>query len=82
MIKNNKMIFRFTLFLSSLARIADLQKCQFLNDEPCMVRHTIIDMNSVELQYYPFIISLNKCAEICSVLSPKMCPKRNNRQIC
>ena len=36
-------------------------KLMFLNDEPCMVRPTVIDMNPVELKYYPFMISLNKC---------------------
>ena len=43
-----------------------------LNDEPCMVRPTLIKMNLVKLKYYPFIISLNRCTRICSVLSPKM----------
>ena len=43
----------------SLAR--NRTKCLFLNDEPCMVRSTLIDMNPNELKYYPLIISLNKC---------------------
>ena len=47
-------------------------KCLFLNDEPCMVRPTLIDLNPVELRYYPFVISLNKCTGGCSVLSPKI----------
>ena len=46
-------------FSESLAR--DQTKCLFLNDEPCMVRPTLFDMNPVELKYYPFTISLNKC---------------------
>ena len=46
-------------FSESLAR--DQTKCLFLNDEPCMVRPTLFDMNPVELKYYPFPISLNKC---------------------
>ena len=33
-----------------------------LNDEPCMVRSTLIDLNSVELKYYPFMISLDNCS--------------------
>ena len=34
-------------------------------------------MNPIELKYYPFMISLNKCAGSCKVLSPKMCvPKK------
>ena len=42
----------------------------FLNDEPCMVRPTLVDMNSVELKYYPFMITLNKCTGSWNVLSP------------
>ena len=41
----------FIVLFKSLAT-----KCLFLNDEPCMVRPTITDMNSVELKYYPFIL--------------------------
>ena len=54
------MIFGFIVLLSSLVHVADLTKCLFLNVEACMVRPTIIDMNPVELKYYPFMISLNK----------------------
>ena len=34
-------------------------KCLFLNDEPCMVRLTLIDFNPFELKYHPFMISLD-----------------------
>ena len=34
-------------FSESLAR--SRTKCLFLNDEPCMVRPTLIDLNPVEL---------------------------------
>ena len=44
-----------------------------------MVRPTLIDLNSVELKYYPFMISLDKCTGSCNVLSPKICSKRNKR---
>ena len=48
-------------FSSSLARVAKVQtKFLSLNDEPCMVRPTLIDSNPIELKYYPFMISLNK----------------------
>ena len=56
-------------FSSSLPR--DQAKFQFLNDEPCMIRHTFINLNLVELKYYPFIIVLNECTGSCYVLSPK-----------
>ena len=52
-------------FSSSLAT-----KCVSLNDEPCMFRPTVIDLNPVELTYYPFMISLDKCNGSCNVLSP------------
>ena len=55
------MIFEFVVSLSSLARVADLTKCLFLNDEPCMVRPTIVAMNPIEFKYYPFMTRLNKC---------------------
>ena len=46
-------------------------KCLFLNDKLCTVRPTLIDMNSVELNYYPFMISLNKCTGSCNVYLQK-----------
>ena len=45
-------------------------KYMFLNDEQCMVRPTLIDLNPVEFKY-PFMISLYKCNGCCNVLSPK-----------
>ena len=57
-------------FSNSLAR--NRTKCLFLNDEPYMVRPTLIDMNPNEFKYYPFIISLNKCTISCNILSPKI----------
>ena len=63
-------------FSSSLA--CDQTKCLFFNDEPCMVRPTLIDLNSVELKYYRFIISLIKCTGGCNVLFLKI----NKRHKC
>ena len=71
-------------FSSSLARVAkvfDQTKCLFLNDEPCMIRPTLIDLNPVELKYYPFMISLNKCTGSCNVLSPKICVPKETKDI-
>ena len=48
-----------------------------------MVRPILIDMNPVELKYYPFRISLNKCIANCNVfISKDMCSKRNKRHKC
>ena len=59
-------------FNESLARVAQVSnqtKCLSLNDKPCIVRPTLINLNSVEVKYYPFMISLDKCSESCNVLS-------------
>ena len=37
-----------------------------------LVRPTLIDMNPVELKYFQFMISLNKCTGSCNILSPKI----------
>ena len=66
------MIYGFNTLFSSLAQVADLNKCLFLNDEPCVVVPTDIDMNAVELKHDPFMISLNKYAGSCIVLSTKI----------
>ena len=72
----------FNLFIVLLSfNISLATKCLFLNDEPCMVRSTLIKMNSVELKYYPFMISLNKCTVTCNVLSSK-CSRRIKKHIC
>ena len=46
-----------------------------------MVRPTIIDMNSVEFKYYPFMISLDKCTASCNALSPKICVPKETKDI-
>ena len=63
------MIFVFNVLFSSLVHVADLSKCLFLNDEPYVIIPTNIDMNPVDLKHYPFMISLNKYAWSCNVLS-------------
>ena len=64
----------FSLFLVLLIFSSSLAtKYLFLNDEPCMVRSTLIDMNPIELKYYPFVISIDKYTGSYNVLSPKLC---------
>ena len=53
----------------------------FLNDEPCIVRPTLIDLNPAELKYYQFTISLNKCTGSCNVLSPQICVQKETKDI-
>ena len=62
----------FSLFIVLLSfSISLTTKCLFLNDELCMVRLALINMNPVELKYYLFMISLNKCAGSCNVYLQK-----------
>ena len=46
-----------------------------------MVKPTLIDLNPVELKYYPFIISLDKRTGSCDVLSPKICVPKETKDI-
>ena len=69
----------FIVFLSFSISLAI--KCLSLNDERCMVRRTLIDLNSVELEYHPFMISLDKCSGSCNVLSPKICVPKATKDI-
>ena len=72
----------FSLFIVLLSFNESLAtKCLFLNDEPCMVRPAITDLNLVELKYCPFMISLDKCSGSCNVLSPKICVPKETKDI-
>ena len=75
------MIFGFIVLFSTLVRVAHLTKCLFLNDEPCVVRPTLIIMNSAELKYYQLMISLNKCIGNCNVLPPKINVPKETKDI-
>ena len=48
-----------------------------LSNEPYMARPTLIDLNPAKCNYYPFMISLDKCNESSNNavdgLSPKVC---------
>ena len=46
--------------------------CMFLNNQSCMNRPTLINLNSDEynqvLQYYPFVFNLVRCNGSCNTL--------------
>ena len=63
----------FSDTLARVANVSDRTKCLFSNDELCMVRLTLIDPNTAELKYYPFMISLGKCTGSYNVLPPEIC---------
>ena len=60
-------------FSSSLAH--DQTKCLSLNDAPCMVRPTLIDLNLVDLKYYPFMFSLVNVVKVVMSYCQKYVPK-------
>ena len=68
----------FTVLLSfcesftRVTKVSDKTKCLSLNDGPNMVRLTLIDLNPVELKYYQFMISFDKCSGSCIVFSHKI----------
>ena len=66
-------------FSSSLA--LDQTKCLSLNNEPHMIRPTLINLNPAELKYFRFIIGLNKCTGSCNVLSPKIYVPKETKDI-
>ena len=51
-----------------------------LNNDSCMGR-PIIDLNPLELKYYPSMINLNKHIGSCNVASPKICVPKEKKVI-
>ena len=43
-------------------------KCVSLNNQPCQVRPTLVDIKSNENLFYSFTVSVNKCGESCSTI--------------
>ena len=43
------------------------------NNEPCMARPILIDLNLIALKYYSAKISLGKYRRRCNISSPKVC---------
>ena len=55
-----------------------------LNNEPCMVRPALIDLNPVEFNLYPFMASLDKCSRSCNAaddLCTKLCIPSETKDI-
>ena len=52
-----------------------------LDDEPYMVRPTLIELISVKIKYYPFMVSLDKCKGSCDVLAPEICVPKETKDI-
>ena len=72
----------FTALLSSSISLAT--KFLSLNNEPCMVRPTLIDLNPIELKYYSFLVCLDKCnrSYVFHYLSTKICVQSEIKDKC
>ena len=71
----------FSDSLARVAKVSDRTEYLFLNDEPYMIRPTLIDLNPVWPKYYPFMINLDKCTGSCNVLSPEICVPKDTKEI-
>ena len=78
------MLLSFSSSLARLAKVFDQTKCVSLNNEPYMVGPTLIDLNLVALEYYPFMFSVDKCSGSCNSandLSTKKCVASKTKDI-
>ena len=72
----------FRLFIVLLSFSESLAtKCLSLNDEPCIAMPTLIDLNPLEIKYYPCMISSDKFSRNCNILSPKICVPKETKDI-
>ena len=70
----------FSLFILLLSfSISFATKCLFLNDELWIAK--LINRNSVELKYYPFMVSLIRCTGSCNILSPKIWVSKETKDV-
>ena len=64
-----KQIFISTLmFFSSLSNVNPLE-CVSMSNQKCKVRPEIVDVNSDDTIFHPFIIKVNKCSGNCNNIS-------------
>ena len=53
-----------------------------LSNKPCMTRPSLIDLNPIAINYYPFMISLDICNGRCNAvdgLCTKVCVPRKKK---
>ena len=56
----------------------------FFKNKPCMIRPTLTDLVPIELNHYPFIISLDTCNGSCNAVadwSIKICVPVETRDV-
>ena len=43
-------------------------KVVYLNNKPLIIMSNVIDLHPIEVNYYPFIVILDKCNESCNAV--------------
>ena len=59
-------------------------ECVSLNNQECKIRSEIINVNTNELVFYPYSVTINKCKGSCNTLNdqyPKLCVPDTNKNI-
>ena len=79
-------LLRFSRSLACVAKVFDGAKCASLNNQPCLIIPTLIDLDPDEynqrLCHYPFTIKLNRCNGSCNaprIFRVKLCFKQNRK---
>ena len=71
------------IVILSFSEYLERKRTKFLslNYETCIVRPILINLNPIELKYYPFMISLDECNGSFNVLSPKTFVPKDRKDI-
>ena len=59
-------------------------ECVSLNNQECKIRSEIINVNTNELVFHPYSVTINKCKGSCNTLNdqyPKLCVPDTNKNI-
>ena len=74
----------FSGSLASMASIFNFETCISLNNQPCMTRPTLIDLNSHEDNHvlcdYPFMVNLDGCNGNCNP-SGRICVPNRRKDV-
>ena len=54
------------LGLTVLSNVTNALKCLSMNNQPCIIRPEIININSNNPIFYPFSVKINRCSSNCN----------------
>ena len=54
------------LGLTVLSNVTNALKCLSMNNQPCIIRPEIININSSNPIFYPFSVKINRCSSNCN----------------